>query len=106
MIFFITERDGLVSLAVSCQSLALHPVMILGVNKSSEASLLVRLEDRVEPLPTIVVDIVVQHSSNNSMLRLQTLGQLWQWPGSSSSVTGTIGVESDPVPGNIVLRTR
>ena len=80
--------------------------MILGVNKTSEALLLVRLEDRVEPLPTIVVDVIVQLSSNNSMLRLQTLGELWQWSGTSGSVTGTVGVESDPVPSNIVLISR
>ena len=91
---------------MSSESLPLNPVMILGVNKTSETLLLVRLEDRVEPLPTIVVDIVVQHSSNNSMLRLQTLGQLWQWSGTSGSVTGTVGVESDPVPSNFVLITR
>ena len=91
---------------MSSQSLPLNPVMILGVNKTSEALLLVRLEDRVEPLPTIVVDVIVQLSSNNSMLRLQTLGELWQWSGTSGSVTGTVGVESDPVPSNIVLISR
>ena len=73
MIFFITERDGLVSLAVSCQSLALHPVMILGVNKPSESLAQVGLEDRVKPLPTIVVNIVVQLSSDNSVTRLQSV---------------------------------
>ena len=73
MIFFITERDGLVSLAVSSQSLAFYPVMILGVNKPSESLAQVGLEDRVKPLPTIVVNIVVQLSSDNSVTRLQTV---------------------------------
>ena len=91
---------------MSRQPLPLHPVMILGVDKTSEALLLVRLEDRVEPLTAIVVDVVVQHSSDHSMARLKTFRQLWQWSGTSGSVTGTVGVESDPVPSNIVLISR
>ena len=77
--------------------------MVLGVDKPSEALLLVRLEDRVEPLPAIMVDIVVQLAADNSMLRLQTLRQLWQRLRTSGSVTGTVGVETDPLATYILL---
>ena len=73
--------------------LPLVRVVVLGVDKPSQVLPGASLEDRVEPLPAIVIDVLAGRSPQYLGPGHQLHCILWEWRGTFGSVTLVVGVE-------------